>query len=146
MKRLKSEEGFTLIEISISVAMLAFISVVVIKLFLAASNINIKASEIDMATIIMSNELEILFGKTSIDSLPKDYEFNGENIVKQTYFDDSFKVSESGKYKMTISMKKEKDDLYKVECFFLKDDKELMKLGTYKHFIYPSKKVGGDGA
>ncbi len=145
MKVLKAEEGFTLIEISISVAMLAFISVVVIKLFLAASNINVKASEVDMATILISNELEILYDKTSLASLSDEYIVQDEEIVKKAYFDDLFVLSETGKYGMTISMKKETDALYKVDCTFMKGEKEIMSLETYKHFKYPFKKVG-DGS
>lgn len=60
MKCIKSEKGFTLIEIILSILILSIISGVVIQLYIAAKDLSDRAKETDLAIITAGNAIELL--------------------------------------------------------------------------------------
>ncbi len=134
MKKKYNLDGFTLIEITVSIAMLSFISVVVIKLFLASTNINEKAHEIDMATIILTNEIETILSNSSSENISKDYTKNGDDFFKKIYFDENFDITKYGKYEMKVNIKKENHKLYDINCNFVKGENNILNIHT-KHLF-----------
>lgn len=58
MKRRLDNKGFTLIEVIVSIAILSIVSVVVLRLFILAHDINEKSREIDVAGMYAANMIE----------------------------------------------------------------------------------------
>ena len=50
MKKIKNQDGFTLLEVVISIAVLSILSVFILQLFISSANANVKAQNMDIAT------------------------------------------------------------------------------------------------
>lgn len=62
-----NQDGFTLVEIIVSIAILSIVCVVFLKLFTLASQVSTNAGEVDQASIHASNVLELLKSQESIE-------------------------------------------------------------------------------
>lgn len=80
--RLKSDKGFTLIEIIFSVAFLCIVSVIALRLFATSYEIENRTDLIDMATLHMVNEIESIKG---LESLIEDH------LIVEKYYDKMWK-------------------------------------------------------
>ncbi len=60
MKRLLKNEGFTLIEVIMSIAILSIVSAVVLQLFITSMGLNNKSRTIDVAGVYAANAIENL--------------------------------------------------------------------------------------
>jgi len=65
MKRLLKNEGFTLIEVIMSIAILSIVSAVVLQLFISSMDLNNKSRTIDVAGVYAANAIENLKALTS---------------------------------------------------------------------------------
>ena len=139
--KIKKRRGFTLAEIIISIAILAIMSVYILKLFISSGNLNDEALEIDQALnyakSVLSlvetadNPLEIqeLEGGRVIEdenilydiSLDKDMNLGGDDYKMKLLFDNK-RVSELGQV------------LYDVELVISKASEEIISLETTSIF------------
>ncbi len=133
-KNLKNKDGFSLIEITISIALLAFVSAVVIKLFIAADGINDKAVDMDMASILIGNEIELLHSKDSVKELEDEYLQTDESFSKTKHFNKDWLEATEGIYSLEINGNKRSGGIYDISCTFKKNEEELAKVKTCLFF------------
>lgn len=151
MSKCRNRKGFSLVEMIISVAILAIMSIYLLKLFGAAQRINEEAFELDGATNSLKSQLTILGNKR--EHLSDFAEFVGEdergNAVYsfQNFLDESFLVVEKadGIYTLGVDFRKEAsmpkgEGLYSVHArikhLHPNNETELLaELKTYMLFI-----------
>jgi prepilin-type N-terminal cleavage/methylation domain-containing protein len=94
-----SEDGFTLLEIILSIGILALISGFILEMFIVSANVNKKAKDMDMALNYSMNSIEVFkklekfedfirdpfYASCSVEQLP-----GGELLITK-YFDESWK-------------------------------------------------------
>lgn len=81
--KLKSDKGFTLIEIIFSVAFLCIVSVIILRLFVASYDIETKTDLVDMATLHMVNEIESIKGLENITENQVTFEKHYDNMWQE---------------------------------------------------------------
>lgn len=102
--KLKNDKGFTLIEIIFSVAFLCIVSVIVLRLFVASYEIESKTDLVDMATLHMVNEIEMIKGLESVTE---------DNFSVDKYYDQMWKpLSDKNKAYYYVSIKVDKNSKY----------------------------------
>lgn len=113
-----SKNGFTLVEIIISVAILAFVSIVVLELFLTAVTLNQKASDLDKSVVLAKNAVEIFKASKRVNSYSK--QNIGESILVKSYYDSNWNpitkeiaTKQGYEYSLTASVKPSMDSLAK---------------------------------
>ncbi len=77
------KKAFTLIEIIITIALLSFVSVVILQIFVKSNQRNILASEKSMASLIAANAIEA--------NHQQSLENNTESL---TYYDENWQITE----------------------------------------------------
>ncbi len=95
---IKNKKGFTLVEMIISVAFLAVISLVLAELFISSQNCLDKAHDLDQSVHIAKKTIENFkagegpndFIDESISS--SDISESGDTIVVKTYYDEDWKI------------------------------------------------------
>ncbi len=126
--------GFTLIEITLSIAMLSIVSIFVINLFIASNKINTRSKESDMSTILISNEFEAISTLDSLEELDEKYTTNKNSFSYKAVYNDTFVISSSGKYTLTIRGTKTGYNLYDITGDFYHED-NIIKTMTTKHYF-----------
>jgi len=98
-RRIKDKKGFTLVEMIISVAFLAVISLVLTELFISAQNCLDKAHDLDQSVHIAKKTIETFKAgekpEDFINSEPaqsSDISESGDTITVKTYYDDNWQV------------------------------------------------------
>jgi prepilin-type N-terminal cleavage/methylation domain-containing protein len=95
----KANKGFTLVEMILSVAFLAIISVVMLQLFINARNLGLKAHDLDQAVQLSKSVIETFkagdtpadLGKSSLLADSSVLE-DGDAVVYKIYFDKEWQV------------------------------------------------------
>ncbi len=75
---LKKQNGFTLLEVIISVIIIAISSIVILKAFYSADTLNERADNLDVANLILSQAIDVSKNVTSFDDF-----FNNSDIFEQ---------------------------------------------------------------
>jgi len=70
----KMQDGFTLVEVIISIAILSIASVVALQLFMTSQNLNTKSRQTDIASILSTNMIEVLRTEDSVEGLLSTFE------------------------------------------------------------------------
>ncbi len=89
------EQGFTLIEIIISIALLSVVSVIVLKLFVLSYTINEDAKISDGANTLIVNQLETMKTYDHLDTFLSAYNWldvTPNKIQGQLFYDDTFSL------------------------------------------------------
>lgn len=151
MSKPRYKRGFSLAEMIISVAVLAIMSIYLLKLFGTAQRMNERAFELDGATNCLKSHLTLLRNERDRISdfskfLGKD-EKNNSMYIREEFLDASFKTVEEsqGVYSLIINFHKEEampngEALFSVNAGIrhLKsagDDEILAELKTYMLFL-----------
>lgn len=96
---IKSKKGFTLVEMIISVAFLAVISLVLAELFISAQNCLDKAHDLDQSVHIAKKTIEtFMAGENPEDFInsestrSSDISESGDTIAVKTYYDEDWRI------------------------------------------------------
>ncbi|MDA3846141.1 MAG: type II secretion system protein [Vallitaleaceae bacterium] len=99
MKILSSDKGFTLIEMILSIMILAIVSGVVIQLFVVSQDLGDRAKEADYATFTASNAMEVVKSVDDPGTI-MNHEFfreadvvDGDVILLQLFYDEDYQVT-----------------------------------------------------
>lgn len=84
-------KGFTLIEIIVSIAIVSFLSIYLIQIFITAKNLNAMAYDLDNSVIVSKSVIESLSAGESIDE-------NSNDIILKS----ARKISEEPIYKVSL--------------------------------------------
>lgn len=84
---LKNNKGFTLVEVIISIAVLAFISAIVLKLFVLSSDVSEKARIKDVASVYASNAIEICKQLSSPKEISETSFFENAEFINEGGYD-----------------------------------------------------------
>lgn len=130
-KKLKKEDGVTLVELLAAIAILSIIVTAFLALFTQAGRTNNMTNEVNEATFIAQEEMErvthLSQRKTSINDFEQ---FNGDGV--------SINSKNDGKFLVTTSITKDSDEvdsLYRVIVRITEEDKERAKMETRLPFI-----------
>lgn len=99
---IKNDEGFTLIEVILSILILAIVSAIVIQLYITANEVSEHAKETDWAVTQTSSAVEILEAFDSpYEAMTHKFYAQGEiesndsfNLSNTIYFDESYEVTD----------------------------------------------------
>lgn len=130
---MKNTKGFTLVEVIISIAALAIISAVLLRLFVLAGDTNNKASSMQSAELCVTSTIETVICADTIydalDALDIDYE---DNIINEKY------ALASNGYDITIDLNEIDNDypgtLYTLDVSANKDEEEFASISTKKYY------------
>lgn len=130
---MKNNKGFTLVEVIISIASLAIICAVLLRLFVLAGDTNDKASNLQNAELCITSTVETIVCADTIydalDALKIDHEGNISNA--------QFAVLSNG-YDITINISEVSNGypgtLYNLEVSANKDEEEFAGISTKKYY------------
>lgn len=104
----KKQEGFTLIEIILSIAILSVVSVVVLRLFIVSNDINADSLTSDLANNSAVNMIEDIRQYDSISQFLTHYPWIQQNdtaYLGHVYYDSTFKAtSDISDYSLVCSL------------------------------------------
>ncbi|MCF8018406.1 MAG: type II secretion system GspH family protein [Vallitaleaceae bacterium] len=104
------EQGFTLIEIIISIALLSVVSVIVLRLFVLSYTINEDAKISDGANTLIVNQLETMKTYDHLDTFLSAYNWldvTPNKIQGQLFYDDTFSpIDKESRFTLHWSMVK----------------------------------------
>ncbi|VDN46387.1 conserved protein of unknown function [Petrocella atlantisensis] len=104
------EQGFTLIEIIISIALLSVVSVIVLRLFVLSYTINEDAKISDGANTLIVNQLETMKTYNHLDTFLNAYNWldvTPNKIQGQLFYDDTFSpIDKESRFTLHWSMVK----------------------------------------
>ena len=99
LKMFKQKKGFTLAEMIISVAVITFISIFIIQLFIVAKNLNQKAGDLDKAVFSSQSVLEVIKSEQSPGQIKNNsymknalIKENGKTTEISIYYDEEWNV------------------------------------------------------
>jgi len=93
----KTSQGFTLVEVIISIAILSVSSVVALQLFITAQNLNTFSRHSDIASVLATNTIEEIKSYDDLASLfskTSSYESVDDGYRQIIYLDVNFQVSD----------------------------------------------------
>jgi prepilin-type N-terminal cleavage/methylation domain-containing protein len=135
----KKHNGFTLVEIIVSVAALSLICALVIQLFLLAGDVNKRSEQKQQAVLAASNMIEIIKGSGSIGQLLDNEPFNaftsivsGNDIVFEKTIDDGSHAKISMIYSTRYSSAN--GDYYTVSITIYDEDTLIYSLEGGRYF------------
>ena len=147
MPRFRRNDGFTLIEVIISIAILSLVSVVTLQLFITAQSVNTNSRHRDIASTLASNCIEAIKTYDNLDRLLSDFDsFQpvGNDYLSGTDLDEGFQAlpemvsSQEGSYRFQCQLVAHKDvqGLYtvKVDVLTLPESDTLISYST-KHYF-----------
>ncbi len=142
MMKVKNHDGFTLIEVIISIAILSVVSVVVLQLFMTSRNLNIQSRHSDIASVLTSNTIESVKSfDNPIELLETmDWLQSGNHAMNGVLnFDDDFQqIDHESRFQLFCKLEEDMANpgLYAVSVMFtdLSDDRELASYST-KHYF-----------
>jgi prepilin-type N-terminal cleavage/methylation domain-containing protein len=153
-QKAKGQKGFTLLEIIISVAIISIVSLFILQFFIASSNANAKAQNIDIASTKAVSVIELVKSGDNFEELQKlgalggmfsSWHFeddNGVSIITVWFGEDweqlDVSASESARFYMDISFTKPGTDGLsgiRVAVYDLKaDGGELVSYDALKYY------------
>jgi prepilin-type N-terminal cleavage/methylation domain-containing protein len=143
MKKLLSrEQGFTLIEIIISIALLSIVSVIVLRLFVLSYTINEHAKISDEANTLVINQLETMKTYDHLEVFLTEYSWldgTPNEYQGQLFYDFEFKpIDNEGNYTLNWSMVKDGSisGLYQISTHMMDTTtNEIITTYTTKHYF-----------
>ena len=138
---MKSDRGFTLVEVIISIAVLSILCVIFLQLFVKASDISDSAHELDQSVTLTNSTLEIVKSVGAIDEIQNSKYFNDfemiitpDGIELSKTYNETFKYDSEDKiYQMIISLTQKEEivnsaiKLYDVNCEVVKvEDQSIL--------------------
>lgn len=131
---MKSDKGFTLVEVIISIAILSILCVIFLQLFVKASDISDSANELDQSVTLTNSIMEIVKSVGEVSEIENSKYFNDfemtssdSGFVLTKTYNDSFKHdSEELVYQMIITLNEKEAivnseiTLYDVTCEVVK--------------------------
>lgn len=79
---IENQEGFTLVEVIISIAVLGLICAVVLRLFVLANEVSEQSRIEDIASIYASNAIEVCKQSSNLDEIKQHSFFKGAKFIK----------------------------------------------------------------
>ena len=146
MYLLKKSDGFTLVEVIISIAILSVASVVALQLFITSQDMNKDSRHADIASVQATNMIEELRAFDDLESLLKNMTYlkaTDFGYGAELYLDHNFKAldpktdpTNDGAYLLTCQMVKTQQGLYEVLVAVkeIESDKELASYTTNHYF------------
>lgn len=137
-------DGFTLIEVIVSIAILSVVSVIALQLFMTAQRVNTRSRLSDMATIVSTNSIEMIRLMDTTDSLehdlnylPTETGYESSRFIDQ-YVSTNDYIEGSDHIKFTVTLTEDKTliglyDLHSV-VIDLNEDRTLADTTT-KHYF-----------
>jgi prepilin-type N-terminal cleavage/methylation domain-containing protein len=132
---LKKKNGFTLLEVIVSVAALSLLSVFILQMFMASARLNERAKNTDIAMTKAITEIERIKSATAIETLP---------AVHTLYFNNQWHPVSSAQrqeasFRLTLTLAGEGLGLYNVTAEVRdiranEDNRLLTSLQTKKYF------------
>jgi len=104
--RTAKENGFTLIEVILSIAMLSIVSVIVLRLFIVSHEVNEASHQIDLANLEAIKIMEDFSAYPDFTAFTHMYTWLKEEQNQWTgtqLYDGTFNPTNSGTYQMTLS-------------------------------------------
>lgn len=128
---IKKNDGFTLIEVIFSIAFLSIISVIILRLFVAASGIDNNSDLVDIASLHATNEIENVKALQYVD----------EDMTTEKYYSSDWEmVSDKSESNYCVMLKLTKNDLYESGLYDIEssvintlNDDEIIQINT-KHY------------
>lgn len=121
---IKNEDGFTLIEIILSIVAFAFICGFVLQMFALAETTNLNAIIKQKAVIEIASTIDVIKTLDSVDELYND-EFFSKSIIDKT--DNGYKITkELDEYYVIVRLLEENDN-YRIISRALKDDASILE-------------------
>ena len=138
----QKQDGFTLIEIIISIALLSIVSVIVLRLFLLSYTINEEAKIFDEANTQVVNQLETMKAYDQLDAFLSANTWlieTPKEIQGQLFYDHAFKPTDvEGNYILYWSMVKDASitGLYHISTHMMDTTThEILTDYTTKHYF-----------
>lgn len=144
MKRFlcQEQDGFTLIEIIISIALLSIVSVIVLRLFVLSYTINEEAKIFDEANTQIVNQLETMKAYDHLETFLSAYTWLTQTpteIQGQLFYDHAFMPTDvEGNYTLNWSMAKDESisGLYHISTHMMDTStNEMLTTFTTKHYF-----------
>ncbi len=82
---MSNENGFTLMEAVISIAVLAIISGFILQMFIVSNNVNNKAGDIDSGNSMIFTAVELFKKNQSMEEFLKEDFFSGSTVINNNY-------------------------------------------------------------
>ncbi len=143
MKTLSSsrQKGFSLVEIIISIAVLALLSLFVIQAFLVSERLNQRAADLDIATGLAVDGLERF--KASPQDILAAYELTADGAYQQiSTFDSAWQPAPESKAAFIFtSQVQQQGDLWLIKQTIRQEEKLLLELSASKYI--PAGPEGG---
>lgn len=80
INKIKGEEGFSLLEVIISIAALAILSIFILQMFLVSSKVNLKAKNMDYASNLCISVIEFFKSGKDPSEIFGEYDFTGAQM------------------------------------------------------------------
>jgi prepilin-type N-terminal cleavage/methylation domain-containing protein len=136
--RVQKHKGFTLVEMIISIGIIAIISSSILQLFITASNLNRKSYDIDKSVMIS----ETIIGKFKSGNGPQDIKKinlmkdayvseRNKSLFLSIYFDQKWKTMAKVTYSSELNLKKAAAYILKAEVYPLISAKESSTSGVF---------------
>lgn len=137
---LNKNEGFTLIEVILSIAILSIVSVVVLRLFVTSHDLNESSRHADLASNIAVNHIEMIRGYNSLNALVEDMpwiEAKGDQFVGIRLYDKDFETAGVGSQKLSIVIVPTKNNNGLCDVYLeIRDDEDNQIVSyTTKHYF-----------
>lgn len=137
---INKQDGFTLIEVILSIAILSIVSVVVLRLFVTSHDLNESSRTADLASNSAANIIENIRGYRNLETLTEELPWldNNSNVIEGTMvYDDDFSQQGTPAYTLVCSMTPDTEtvSLYNLTVH-VKDlnDKDIVSYST-KHYF-----------
>lgn len=139
-----SNRGFTLIEVIFSIVFFSIISLVVLRLYIAADDLNTFSQESDSASLVCSNIIEDIKTVNSTSDLSTTLNYDIELEKVNTFLvDEDFNISSEAIYEFSISLNQDSESkgLYEinVSVFSIERDTYLADYSTKHYFKFDGK-------
>ena len=123
----KSEKGFTLLEVIMSVAVVSIVSVFILEMFVVSGRVNKKAFETDNASMICMGTVEAFKSGTAPDG-----------GYREAYYDGDWKTAAAAadaEYILKITVFNEETDIYGIDAVVTRaGGDEVASLKATKYF------------
>ena len=141
--------GFTLIEVIISIVILSIAGAIVLQLFVAADRMSKNSRELEMASLAAANGIEVIKSSASLQEVIKDSFFEDakaeetkDGLSILLFYDDTFRASSSEQayYKLELMLTLDTSNLdgqlFQVtsEVIKLSEAESLVSYETGKYF------------
>ncbi len=139
-EHLNKENGFTLIEVILSIAILSIVSVVVLRLFVASHDLNEASRIADQASNASVNVIETVKAYRNLDNMIEEINWlseDGPTLSGSILFNEAFEVDSQGDYVLTCRLEASKSNasLYDLAIEVHNDTEMIVSYKTSHYFM-----------